>query len=339
MSAIRLPENPDEIRMSFGDHLEELRRCLIRALIGFGVATVLCFHYVEEINLFLTAPYYAAMKKQGFEPQMVQLDPIESFMQVFTIALQFGLVFSAPWVLYQIWRFVAVGLYPTERKLIQYIAPASMILFTIGATFMVTIVLFGLLKFLIGVSTMFPLPSPDGNVLSRWLVGGDRVVTTSPSAEPLRVPVLNDDPAAPRQGDVWVRRWDNSLNVYVDGERYVTSLKPASKAQFVQPFFSIKEYVGFVTGMALAFGVGFQVPLVVIFLITAGLVSTQQFRQARRFIILSFAAAAAFITPSPDISSMLLLLVPMVVLFESGLIIGRLLERRKAVAANLPDAR
>src|SRR5215468_10716107 len=105
----RLPQDPDEVRMSFGDHLEELRRCMIRALIGVALATVLSFYFGTQIIELLTAPYFAAMKDQGFDPQLIQLDPTEAFMEYFGIAIEIGLVISAPWVLYQIWRFVAVG--------------------------------------------------------------------------------------------------------------------------------------------------------------------------------------------------------------------------------------
>jgi len=326
-----MPQDPDEVRMSFGDHLEELRRCMIRAIVGVAIATVLCFYFGDRIIQVLTAPYYAAMKDRGFEPQMIQIDPTEAFLEYFAIAIKFGLVVSAPWVLYQIWRFVAVGLYPTERRVIRLFAPASVVLFVVGASFMVLVVLVGLLGYLIGVSAWFRVPSPDSE-LTKWMQRTHPVVTTHPTSRPAEIPVLNENPARPRQGDAWFNRPENSFNVFVDGERFTLPLKPASREQFVQPFFSIREYLDFVTGMALAFGLGFQLPIVVIFLITTKFVTAEMFRAARRYIMLGIAISAAIITPSPDIPSMMMLAVPMMILFESGLFIGKIVERRSAAA-------
>ncbi len=329
----RLPQDPDEIRMSFGDHLDELRSCLIRALLGLIAAVAFCFHFGDRIIGLLTAPYYAAMQEAGFEPRLVQLNPIESFTEYVKVAVECGLVLAAPWGLYQLWRFVAVGLYPGERKIVRWFAPTSMGLFVVGASFLIVMVLFGLLKFLIGIAAWFPMPAPEGNWLTRYLDTRARPVTTRPAAPPQQLPVLNEPPPNPRHGDAWISRPDNSLNVQVDGQRYTISLRPAAQQQFVQPFFSISHYLGFVTGMCLAFGLGFQVPIVVVFLITTGIVPAERMSAARRYVILGIAVAAAFITPTPDVATMMLLAVPMVVLFESGLLIGRLLARRKAAEA------
>lgn len=318
--------------MSFGEHLEELRACLIRALVGVVVATVLCLRFGNYIIYFLTAPYIAAMRAEGFDAQMVQLAPTETFLEYFKIAVEFGVIIAVPWVLFQAWKFVAVGLYPRERRIARFIAPASIGLFLLGATFMVTIVLTGLLKFLVSIATWFSVPGADARFLDA-LAGVERPRTTQPTTAPVQIPVLNDDPTAPRHGDLWIHRPTATLHAFVDGADYVASLKPAARAQLVQPLFSVSEYLGFVTGMALAFGLGFQVPIVVIFLISTGIVSSGQFRSARRYVVLGFAIAAAVITPSPDISSMLLLLVPMLALFESGLIIGRTIERREGRSA------
>ncbi len=106
-------------RMSFGDHLEELRRRVIFALIGVVLATVLCFKFGGHIIETLTAPYEAAMRELGHDAQLVQLNPTEAFIEYFKISLKFGLLFSAPWVLYQIWQFVATGLYPAERLIVR----------------------------------------------------------------------------------------------------------------------------------------------------------------------------------------------------------------------------
>ncbi len=328
----RNPLMPDDTRMSFGDHLEELRRRLIWALLGLVVATIICFNFGSAIIETLTTPYSVAMHELGFDPRMVQLNPIESFMEYFKISIEFGLVLAAPWVLYQLWRFVATGLYPSERRLIKYFAPSSILLFVTGAVFMVTIVLSGLMTFLIGISTWFPLPGTD-NALYRWLMSKPPAVVVAasqPITPPLNVPVVTDDPKSPQNGEVWINRTERRINAYYDGRSYYALLQPADKQQFVQPFFSISEYLEFVVNLALAFGLGFQIPILVIFLVSLGIVPAKSMASARRFVIIGVLILAAVITPTPDIATMMLLAVPMLLLFEIGLLIGRIMEKKKA---------
>ncbi len=323
---------PDDTRMSFGDHLEELRRRLIWAVVGLVVATIICFNLGGIIIETLTTPYFVAMHQLGFDPRMVQLNPLESFMEYFKISIQFGLVLAAPWMLYQIWLFVATGLYPSERQLIKYFAPASILLFVTGAVFLVTIVLSGLMLFLINISTWFPLPDAN-NPLYRWLMPRPPAVvlpTTQPAIPPMNVPVVSDDPKSPQDGQIWINRASRRINAHYDGHDYYAPLQPADKQQFVQPFFSISEYLGFVVDLALAFGLGFQIPILVIFLISLGLVPAKSMASARRYVIIGVLVLAAIITPTPDVGTMMLLAVPMLLLFEVGLLIGRMMEKKKA---------
>ncbi|HKQ49407.1 MAG TPA: twin-arginine translocase subunit TatC [Phycisphaerae bacterium] len=327
----RRPLDPDDTRMSFGDHLEELRRRLIWALFGLVIAIIICFNFGGAIIETLTAPYSVAMQKLGNDPRMVQLNPIESFMEYFKISIEFGLVLAAPWIIYQVWLFVATGLYPSERKLVKYFAPSSIILFMTGATFMVTMVLSGLMLFLINISTWFPLPGPD-NFLYRWLMPESPalvIAATQPTVPPMNVPVVSENPTSPLEGQIWINRTERRINAYYDGQSYYAPLQPAGNQQFVQPFFSISEYLQFVVNLALAFGLGFQIPILVIFLITLGIVPAQSMAGARRYVIIAVLVLAAVITPTPDVTTMLLLAVPMLLLFEAGLIVGRFMEKRK----------
>jgi sec-independent protein translocase protein TatC len=319
-------------RMSFGDHLEELRRRLIYSIAGLVVATIICFNFGDRIIEILTTPYCVAMERLGFDPRMVQLNPIESFMEYFKISLKFGLVMAAPWVLYQLWKFVAVGLYPSERRVVRYFAPASIVLFVVGASFMVFIVLAGVLQFLIGISTWFPLPSHE-NIIYRLYGPRETIETTSqPGSAPLDVPVLSADPRSPEEGQIWFNAHSQRLSIRHGNETYYYRMQKTSDRQFVQPFFSVSEYLGFVVNLALAFGCGFQIPIVVVFLIAVGIVRAAAFSQARKYIILAVAVLSAVLTPTPDVGTMLLLMVPMILLFEIGLLIGRMVERGRQAA-------
>lgn len=325
----------DDVRMSFGDHLEELRRRLIWSLLGVVVTTSLCFYFGSQIIKILTTPYFVAMKSLGFKPAMVQLAPTEAFIEYFKISFKFGLVVSAPWVLYHLWQFVAVGLYPRERRVVRFFAPSSIGLFILGATFMVLVVLSGLMRFLISISLWFPLPSGD-HPFFQWMDSGPVATATAPTSRPVLppvdIPVLDADPASPQDGQMWIDRIDHALNVQFDGQRFVTSLEPADKEQFVQPFFSISDYLGFVVNLALAFGFGFQIPIVVVFLVTVNIVDAAWFARARKYIILIVCILAAILTPTPDVATMMMLAVPMLALFEIGLLIARVVEKRRHAA-------
>jgi sec-independent protein translocase protein TatC len=326
-------ENPliERSRMSFGEHLEELRRRVIWSLLGLIAATILCFHFGDHIIATLTAPYTVAMEELGFDPRMVQLNPPEAFIEYFKISLKFGLVLAAPWVLYQMWQFVATGLYPSERRLVRSFAPMSIFLFVLGASFMVTIVLCGLMKFLIGISMWFPLPSEDNWLYNLYRDRETEIATTTqPAPPPLEVPILTVDPESPADGQVWFNSNTGRLNVHHDGETYYQRLQKASKQRFVQPLFSVAQHLGFVVNLSLAFGFGFQIPIVVVFLISLRIVPAAAMARARKYVVLGIAVLAAILTPTPDVGTMLLLALPMILLFEVGLLIGRMIERRKA---------
>lgn len=322
----------DEARMSFGEHLDELRRRMIYALYGLVVALVICFVYGSKIISIMLTPYYAAMKDLGFNPRMAQINPTELITQYFDICFKMGLVLAAPWMLYQIWQFVATGLYPSEQRLIKRVAPTSIALFVVGAGFMLTVVLTGLVKFLISIgSSWFPLPESDSWFLKR-LMDTPAVTTTSAPAEvrPLNLPVLDEDPATPTSGDAWVNRQRLELNVHLDGKTYVAPLEPGETRTMVHPLISVAEYLGFVVNLALAFGLGFQIPIVVVFVIGVGILPARSMAAARKYVVLGIAVTSAIVTPTPDVSTMMLLAVPMYVLFESGLVIGRVIEKRRA---------
>lgn len=90
------------------------------------------------------------------------------------------------------------------------------------------------------------------------------------------------------------------------------------------------KYFTLITYMMLAFGIGFEFPILLIFLQMAGILSTQTLRRGRRFAIVGICVLVAIITPSGDPISMLMLAVPMVVFYEVSILVGRVIERRRA---------
>ncbi len=317
--------------MSFGDHLEELRKRVIYGLLGLLLTTVVCFNFGGYIIKLLTRPYVVAMNDLGLRAHLVQLNPPEAFIEYFKLSLHFGVLLAAPWMLYQLWLFVSAGLYPSERRIVRLFAPASIILFLAGASFMITVALRGLLAFLINVSSWFPMPSID---VSEKLVPSTQAATQGGAdarqeTAASQVPVLRGNPQAPEDGQCWVNAETRTWNVFFDGKRYSAPLDPLDEDQFVQPLFNVAQYLGFVVNLALAFGFGFQIPIVVVFLIAMRIATAAHLSRARKYVILGVVILAAILTPTPDVGTMMLLAVPMIVLFEGGLLIGRAVERRQ----------
>jgi sec-independent protein translocase protein TatC len=168
----RFPENPDEVRMSLGEHLEELRRRVILALLGMGLAFFACLYFGKPLVQLMVQPVYdaiytvehgapkppagqgsgtpaAGQNPPAREPLLVVLTPVELFTTTMKAVFVAAAVISSPWVLYQFWLFVASGLYPHERRIIQAIVPMSAVLFVAGAVFSYTVVMkYGLLVLL-----------------------------------------------------------------------------------------------------------------------------------------------------------------------------------------------
>jgi len=114
--------------------------------------------------------------------------------------------------------------------------------------------------------------------------------------------------------------------------QFISSFAPKSIS--VAP--DIEAYFNFVLGMFLAFGLAFEVPVVVVVLVLSGLISVAQLREFRGYVIVAIFTLAAFITP-PDAISMLSLAIPMCLLYEAGIVAAQLVERRrKAATQGLP---
>lgn len=126
--------------MSLGDHLEDLRYRLIMAISGILGGFVVCL-FIGRWLLYLTSlPYKVAMESAGMEPKLQAILPSEQFVVYIKCALVFGVVLSAPWMFYHIWKFVAPGLYKRESKFVHTIAPMSALLFMGGAMFFVLVI-------------------------------------------------------------------------------------------------------------------------------------------------------------------------------------------------------
>src|SRR5277367_149373 len=111
-------EEDGMLRMSFLEHLEELRRRIFYLLGGFGVAFLVSFSFCSQLWQFVSAPAVDALKQLKINPpNLTQLTPMESFNVIWVkVPVLCSIFLSSPWVLYQVWAFVSPGLYKRERK-------------------------------------------------------------------------------------------------------------------------------------------------------------------------------------------------------------------------------
>ena len=134
MALKKLPDNPDETKMSLGEHLDELRVRIIRALLGLALAMGLTLWFGSEMIKVLQAPFYEAAAQCNIpDAKLVTHKAPEAFMMYFRVCLLAGFILASPWIFYQMWLFIAAGLYPHERKYVNWGVPFSAGLFCLGA--------------------------------------------------------------------------------------------------------------------------------------------------------------------------------------------------------------
>lgn len=118
------PEDEDEegmLRMSFLDHLEELRKRIISSLMGLAVAFFAALIFANELWALVVAPAMEALRRIGVKQELVIISPMEGFSIIWVkVPLVASLFVASPWILYQVWSFIAPGLYKRERR---YAAP------------------------------------------------------------------------------------------------------------------------------------------------------------------------------------------------------------------------
>ncbi len=251
-----MPENTS--RMSVIEHLEELRKRLLWSMASYVVAVLLCYSVASELFALLKRPLVDAMKDYPGSTLAIR-SLAEGFLVELKVAAIAGVFVASPVIFYQIWKFVAPGLYTQERKLVLPVVLSSTVLFTGGALF--------------GYFVVFPFVF--GFFLS--FTGGD-----------------------------------------------------------TSALLSIGDYLSFSAKLLAGFGVIFELPLAIFILAYLGIVDHDKLRRARRYVIVINFAVAAMITP-PDVVSQLFLAAPLIVLYEIGILVARVVGRRQK-RGRKPDA-
>jgi len=148
----------DEKKLPLTAHLQELRKRLILSFIGVGAGFAICYAFSEPIFDILAAPLLKAMPKGG---SLIFTSVAEAFFTYMKVAFIAGLILASPFVLYQIWAFVAPGLYRHEKKYVVPFVLAGSFFFAVGIFFGYSVAIPIGFKFLLGYATDFIKPMPS----------------------------------------------------------------------------------------------------------------------------------------------------------------------------------
>ena len=168
-----LPAQEDEKEsmptMGFLDHLEELRKRIIRSIIYVAVGFFVCWWKVEKIYDIMQRPIMDALRNNGMSEKLVYLNPTEPFNLYLKIAALAGLFLTSPFVLYQVWLFISPGLYRKEKKYVVPFMVSTITLFAAGGYFGYRFVYPYALSFLIGFGKQFQPMITIGEYTSLFL--------------------------------------------------------------------------------------------------------------------------------------------------------------------------
>jgi sec-independent protein translocase protein TatC len=225
--------------MPFLDHLEELRRRIIWALLALAICAVLGFFVVTELDVIgiLERPFQQVMPGQD----LLFTSPTTPVVVTFKLAFVVGFILALPMIAYQTWAFFSPALYEHERRLV---VPAIVI---------------GFLLFLAGIAMAYFFVLPLG---LNFLLG--------------------------------------------------------FQAESLEPIITVDEYLKFATRLILAFGVIFEMPVVLVLLGMLGIVTPAGLRKYRRHAVVGLAITSALLTPA-DVGTMAMLFTPMILLYEASI--------------------
>jgi sec-independent protein translocase protein TatC len=145
-------EEEGMLRMSFMEHLEELRSRILKALIGVVVAFFLSIYFCKDLWAIVSAPAATALKNLGYAPKLAAIGPMDQFNIIYLkLPLLVSVFLGSPWVLFQVWGFIAPGLYKRERRWAAPFILSTAGLFILGGLFAYYVAFRFGLEFLLGI--------------------------------------------------------------------------------------------------------------------------------------------------------------------------------------------
>ncbi|MFB0982062.1 MAG: twin-arginine translocase subunit TatC [Alteromonadaceae bacterium] len=229
------------------DHLLELRSRLLNVVIGVLIVFFCLFYFANEIYEYVSKPLMETLPEGG---QMIATDVASSFFAPFKLTMVISIFIAMPFILYQIWAFIAPGLYKNEKRLVIPLMLGSTLLFYGGIAFVYYVVFPIIFAFFTSVA-------PEG------------------------------------------------VNIATD----------------------ISSYLDFVLKLFFAFGVVFEIPIIIILLCWTGFTDPDSLRAKRPYVVVGAFVVGMLLTP-PDIISQTLLAIPMLLLFELGVFIAAMYQKK-----------
>ncbi len=326
-------EGPEDRTMSFGDHLDELRRRVLRAIAVPLPLSILTFFASDPLIVWLYRPLDRVLVGSELPRGLQVLGPAETLAIKIKLSLIAGLILAAPWILWQAWQFVQPGLYRHERRFVYFLMPGSAVLTAAG----VLLMYFAMLPLMLQVLVLFGSTLGLGTAPAN----DDPRVTKVLEADP-GISLRLADPASPEPGEVWLNWREDKMKVAVEADpgpvgggeppamSEVDAIGPGKPVPVeiinipmgsaIGQEFRLTTYVNFVLLLLLGIVIAFQMPLVMLLLGWMGVVSADELRARRKYAIFICAILAAVITPA-DALSMLMMLVPLVALFELSILL------------------
>ena len=252
-------EHEEGGKMSFFEHLGELRKRIIHSAAAILLGAFVGFAVAKPVLAFIARPMVKALRDAHLEDKLIFTHPAGDLTLVLQTGLYLGVVMASPYVLYQVWLFVAPGLYKHERKALAGFIIPTVALFFGGMTFAYYIIMPYLMRFLVSFQGNGPFT----------------------------------------------------------------------------PLISIEEYFDLVLIVLVGVGAVFELPMLIFFLSLFGVVTPGFLWKNFRYALLIIAVVAAVITPTPDATTMLIFMAPMIALYLVGIGVSWAVLRRKRRAEAL----
>ena len=260
-------DNVEDSAAPLIEHLTELRNRLIRSVVAFAICMILAFTVAGQIFNFLAKPIVEILMENGQAPDLIFTGLQQGFMVNIRLSLFGGFLLSFPYISFQLWKFIAPGLYKDEKNAFLPFLLASPILFFIGATFAFYVVMPLAFDFFLGFQ------QTNENISD--LVG-------------------------------------------------ITYLG------------TINEYLGLTMKFIIAFGLCFQLPVLLTLMGKAGLISSQTLAKSRKYAMVGILVLAAIVTP-PDVITQIILFTVVYALYEVSVILVKWVEKKRERAFAADD--
>jgi sec-independent protein translocase protein TatC len=301
--------DPEDYRMSLGEHLEELRKRVVLGLYGMVIAVVGCLIWGDQVVVFFCRPLIDGLRDAGMNTQLYNTNLVTPFMLYIKVSLIVALAIASPWILFQLWLFVSAGLYPSERRVVRRFIPLSILLLIAGMAMAYLVVMPLTVRFLLTFNTAYGV-----GLSGTSLVASD--AATRPT--PVTIPALAGDPTSPAEGEIWFNTIDSRIKLFIQGHTVAFNYAPD---QLLASVITMDTYVDLTLMTLVVFGLAFQLPLVVLALFKVGVLQLDVLRRSRRVVYFALAIAAAVIAPGDVATTMIALWVPLIVLYEFGILL------------------